>query len=176
MTKEKHQNNASVVDGKLILSFPNAKTPVVWQMDLAQAKASALEVSDLKKDGFALVLKTPKGEVTQIAAFDEKEQSVDGLMAASKALESGGGQINPTASSVPYRAISKPVGSGFWKKFFIVIGVLVAIYIVLNILLVTMTLQPPSGIQNNAHEAAGAPPSQTPSGVPVSADDFLKRR
>ena len=39
-----YQSSARVVDGKLILSFPHALTPVVWQMDLSQTKASALEV------------------------------------------------------------------------------------------------------------------------------------
>ena len=46
--------SASVVDGKLILSFPHAQTPVLWQMDLTQAKASSLEVTKSEKGKVAL--------------------------------------------------------------------------------------------------------------------------
>ena len=45
----KNGASANVVDGKLILSFPHAQTPVLWQMDLAQAKASAIEVLKAEK-------------------------------------------------------------------------------------------------------------------------------
>ena len=72
--KKMHKNNASasVVDGKLILSFPHAQTPVIWQMDLAEAKASALEVLKAEKGtDFTLTLKTQKGEKVKIDLFFE---------------------------------------------------------------------------------------------------------
>ena len=43
------QSIANVVDGKLILSLPEAATPVIWQMDLEQAQSCALEVKEDKK-------------------------------------------------------------------------------------------------------------------------------
>ena len=76
MLKKDYKSSAKVVDGKLILSFPNAVNPVVWQMESQEAKASALEVNDNEKSGYDLVLKTLKGERVQVASFAEKELSL----------------------------------------------------------------------------------------------------
>ena len=49
----KNKTSAKVVEGKLILSCPGAEIPVVWQMDLNEAKACAFEVQcDEKANGF----------------------------------------------------------------------------------------------------------------------------
>src|SRR5690606_21303301 len=53
--------SASVVDGTLIISLPDAITPVVWRFALGQAKASALEVRPQDDGTFMLLLKTPRG-------------------------------------------------------------------------------------------------------------------
>ena len=55
--QEETSASANVVDGKLILSLPEAENPVVWQMDLSSAKASALEVKkDEEKDTYNTVV------------------------------------------------------------------------------------------------------------------------
>ena len=76
--KTNKRASAKVVDGKLILSLPDALTPVVWQMDLAHAKASALEVrcNNEAMNAYTLTLKTPKGETIEVAAFDERENAM----------------------------------------------------------------------------------------------------
>lgn len=183
-----YQDYAKVVDGKLILSLPNATTPVVWQMDLNQASASALEVNDNKKDGFTLVMKTPKGETIEIAPFAKKEQAIDSLMAASKALSRAHGQINvqaPTAATntatTTHTVITPQRKSGWLKKIgFLALGILI-IFLMMNYL-ASLSPRAPSGMapqgfqDDTASETAPAPTAPPASGVAVPADEFLKRR
>jgi len=171
MSKSNYKSNAKVVDGKLILSFPNALNPVVWQMDLHDAKASALEVNENKDVGYDLVLKTLKGETVHVASFEDKQDSVDGLMAASKAMEGGGGSI--VSRSGPSCNIRER-GKGVFKGALWVVGALVVIFVLMNILSALTS----SGGGRTSAGLASAPsaPVAQPSGVPVSADDFLRGR
>lgn len=166
-----HQASASVVDGKLILSFPGAINPVVWQMDLSKAKASALEVQE-NKGGYALVLRTPKGENLDIATFDERAKSVDGLMAASRALENAYGQIHPAGASNG----NVQVSGGSRKKGKKVLPIVLGLLVLLLIFWVwgAVSLQVPGGYQSADIGALQNSPSAAESaGVAVSADDFL---
>ncbi|HEY8189211.1 MAG TPA: hypothetical protein VIF12_00890, partial [Micavibrio sp.] len=72
--------SASVVDGALILSLPDALTPIVWRLELGQTRASALEVRDREDGSFMLLLKTPRGDVNDIAAFSSRGRAVAALM------------------------------------------------------------------------------------------------
>ena len=170
-------STASVVDGKLILSFPCALTPVVWQMDLAQAKASALEVNPGKDpQNFTLTLKNPKGENVEVASFDNREDAVDGLMAASRALTSAHGQIRPLGVSEAGGAPAPRVR----RKSTSARGLGIALLgILLLVILINVwgNLSPkyvgPNGTTSPIAENTDGRPQ---SGVPVSADDFLKQR
>ena len=169
--------SASVVDGKLILSFPAAITPVVWQMDLNKAKASALEVQE-NKGGYALVLKTPKGENLDIAPFDDRGKAVDGLMAASRALQNAYGQMNPQGVSNENAPSSSHHhnGAGKKKKVLPIVFGLIVLFL-LYWLWSAMSLQNVNGYQTtSADNTANVPSAAQSSGVAVSADDFLMGR
>ena len=171
--------SASVVDGKLILSFPYAQTPVVWQMDLTQAKASALEVLKAEKGkSFTLTLKTQKGESVQVASFETRDEALEGLMAASKALENAHGSIQIAANEDQKIAVAhatgKKAGKGRWVTGILAVFALIVLFGVLA----SVSPKPPMSI--NTGTGAGAVASGQPSGsasqsagVPVSADDFL---
>ncbi|MGQ0527683.1 MAG: hypothetical protein ACT4OY_06630 [Alphaproteobacteria bacterium] len=168
--------NVHVVDGKLILSFPNALTPVVWQMDLAQTKASSLEV--MEKDGgktHALLIKTPKGETLEVALFAKKSQAVNGLVAASRALSTAHGQIrahtvagsNDTGENYTVPARKK----GFsWKTF--MLGILM-LFILMT---VWASLTPPTAINESGDAGLPVPAPEAETGVPLSADEYLRNR
>ncbi len=173
------KSSARVVDGKLILSFPHAKRPVVWQMDLTEVKASALEVLE-EKDVFSLSVKTPKGERIEIAPFDSKEEAVDGLMAASRALENGQGHIRAAAapSTAPQTnadqasySVQRKGSMGKW----IIAGI--GVFFILYLYNVLISMAPPlpqqSGVSSNS--AQNIDPRGAP-GVPMSADDFLNNQ
>ncbi len=165
-----NQASASVVDGKLILSFPHAITPVVWQMDLSQAKASALEVHENKDTGVAtLVLKTPGGSNTDIAPFEKKSQAVDGLMAASRALESAHGQIRGVASD--NIAMTRPREAASTGKWIAAILALVMLFVLVNIWGSNLPQGPAS--VSNATSSLSPPPMAEQNGVPLSAEDLL---
>ncbi len=176
----KHHSSARVVDGKLILSFPGALTPVVWQMELAEAKASALEIRESKdKTAHVLTLKTMKGEAVEIAPFAGKAEAVEALVAVAKALEGAQGKIRPQGivssgaaeSSFPPE---KKKGGGKWSAT--ILGLLL-IFILMGIW-GSLTPHPPAGAQGRGDAAPGMSfgQKQPENGVPLSADEFLQGR
>lgn len=170
-------SSARVVDGKLILSFPHALTPVVWQMDLAQAKASALEVREnATKNNYTLVLKSPRSDDHDIASFETRAQAVEALMAVARAFESAHGQIRPLAATgnESYTTSAHPhqrPGRGAGKWIAAILGVL--LFLILLNIWGSFLPRYPEGVSGRpiAPSSANAAPSQ--SGVPLSADDFL---
>lgn len=175
-SKNPYESSASVVDGKLILSFPGAKTPVVWQMDLAEAKASALEVQGTK-DPFTLVLRTAKGDAVDIAPFATKEEAVEGLIAVTHALQNAHGQIRPinvaavnTSSKHTESHAVAPARKSRWGLLVLAIVVLAGLYVLLASVQGPMAGLPPGAVIPD--EQASAP---QPSGVPMSADEFLNQ-
>ncbi|MCE7886965.1 MAG: hypothetical protein DYH13_05615 [Alphaproteobacteria bacterium PRO2] len=174
LASKKIQSNSSarVVDGKLILTYPDAVTPVVWQMDLTQAKASALEVRESPK-GVSLVLKTAKGETVEIAPFATKGEAVEALMAAAKALEGAHGQIRPAAAANSADNVS---GASVKKHNRWAAGLLGVLLIVV-LLMIWASLAPRPAISVDG--ASTASPGQSgfeqreENGVPLSADEFL---
>ena len=178
----KDKASANVVDGKLILSFPHAETPVVWQMDLAQVKASALEVLHDAKAGFyTLTLRTPKGETIEAAKFAEKTDAVHGLMVASKALENAHGRIythnnansaNENSAPVTSKAPAKQGNGGRWIVGLLCILVLVVLFGAWG----AMAPQTPASFQQSSSSVSSQQQTPNPAdsaGVPISADAFL---
>lgn len=179
---------ASVVDGTLILSLPDALTPVVWRLDLGHAKASALEVRDHEDGSFTLLLKTPRGDVNEIARFATRGRAITALMSVTHAMEQSHGQFRPAAyGGEPYNAAHLPVpvlrkrgkahaaansnsnGKGW-------LGGLVALALIILLGGIILNMGPKQVASTAAlNPAAGTPPSQA-AGVPVSADDFLNNR
>ena len=168
-----YQADASVVDGKLILSFPGAIKPIIWQMDLSKAKASALEIQE-KNGGYVLVLKTVKGETTDIAPFDERAKALDGLMAASRALSSAHGKIHRLTDNE-----ARGAQSVYPKKKSRLVPILLSLFVVFALLwiLSAVSYQIPQGYNNaSLPSQQSANSAAQSSGVAVSADDFLSGR
>jgi hypothetical protein len=187
----KQAKAAIVVDGKLILSFPQAITPIVWQMDLADAKSSSFEV--VQEDGVhALVTKKQGAQKKDvIAPFQTREDAVTALMATSEALASGHGHLRSdnfsNAAQTPVHTIVSPAYShpapakkGGVMKW---IGAILILAVLLGLISAMASLRPriPSSVDNAAgfggasNTASTADPA-TSAGVPVSADDFLRSR
>jgi hypothetical protein len=178
-------SSARVVDGKLILSYPDAITPVVWQMDLAQARASALEVRENDKGHFVLTLKTIKGESAEVAPFETKAAAVDALMAAGRALETAQGHIRPADAASPAQApqiLTLPQQQAKrgnkWAA-----GLLAALMIAFLIgMWGSIAPRAPMSVDNAANGPTGAAsPSldfgaKDEAGVPLSADEFLLKQ
>lgn len=175
--------SASVVDGTLILSLPDAISPVVWRLELGQAKASALEVRQGEDDVYTLLLKTPRGDGNDIARFATRGRAVAALMAVSRAMEQGHGQIYPAANDTePYNPSLLPVvkgkrrkGTPGKKKNWA--GALIALVLIFVLGSILLNMAPrPVSMESQINPAAGPSAARDTGGVAVSADDFLKNR
>ncbi len=173
-------SNISIVDGKLILSLPNAEMPVVWQMDLEQAQSSAFTVQeDKKKKVFTLVSKTQDNAADEIASFEEKQDAVDALMETSSVLQNAHGQIKPGMRG---DKVSAPANSNHDNEKSDKVGAFLALALIIVLGLIWM-MSASQSVQLSGNDMGSlTSSSQTPasaresSGVPVSADDFLNNR
>lgn len=186
-----YKSSAKVVDGTLILSLPDAVTPTVWRLDLGQVKASAIEVRTQNDGLFILTLKTPKGDIHDIAPFDSRAKAVSALMAVSSAMENAQGQIKPMIFS----ANDRPDGQG--QRYPVPAlyrqsassssaGKIAAALVVLVIIGFTATMILSNGPRQYAltaasesaalQDAGGSSDAANATGVPMSADDFLRSR
>ncbi|MCK6418111.1 MAG: hypothetical protein L6Q57_04125 [Alphaproteobacteria bacterium] len=186
MFTQRIKSQAKVVDGKLILSCTNALTPVVWQMDLAPAKASALEVQEQENGQARLLLRTQKNETVDIATFASKSEAIAMLQAVMRALE--GAQGTTLRATSAGRAPRSNPRSSFWGGLAWLGSVLAAAFVLVIAigLIGTQMLMPQGGLQSVEQTAieplAGtegsgiyAPESQVaPSGEPVTAEQFLQ--
>lgn len=183
-TQDTLKNTANVVEGKLILSLPTAISPVVWQMDLDQTKASALEViHNTEANTYSLNLKTTSTKVNTIATFDDKETAVNALMAASSALESAQGQMRTQSpiqegSNIHANTNTAPKKSGGLLKILtLTIGIILLLWILIT--LISSIIRPietqpfAANTVNGSEQISPAENARQSTGVPVSADDFL---
>ena len=191
--KNKHHDdaNASVVDGKLILSFPEALTPIVWQMDLSDAKSSSFEVTN-DGDNYALVTKKQGAQKKEsIAPFSTKDQAIAALMATSSALKNGHGHIYPSGAAQPAQAMPQTIyhmpsqtaqNKGNAGKWIVAILCLLVIGFLFMML---ANMQPRiagsggnTSAGNTTASAGGSAASGAgnSAGVAVSADEFLRSR
>lgn len=162
--------SSAIRNETLVLTLPDAVNPVVWQFDLSSVRASAIEVQ--AHGGLNLLrLKTPRGEVHDIAAYVDRDRAVAVLSiihrtlagdvatsnANSPALVTSEGGAVPTFPGAP---------KGNWP-----LAVCAVIVLVLCLYLGTF-MRPPS--------LTGTAPVPAPAaetiGVPQSADDVLRGR
>lgn len=172
-----YASSAKVVNDTLVLSLPDAKSPVVWRMELGTIKAAAFELQE-KGDDFVLVMKTPKGEAQQIAPFDSRDKALKALMSASQAMEQA--QVlskniaNDGGKAAPVHSAS---GKGRGGQ---ALAGLIGVIILGGLLFILTQLGNKAtpyntGTISPATQQAGAAGGGA-AGVPVSADDFLMQR
>lgn len=163
-----YASSACVVDGTLVLTLPDAISPVVWRMDLGQAKASALEVRDNGDKTYSLVLKTPRGDVNEIAPFAQRQQAIKALMAVSHAMEHAHGQTRPVSVAAANDAGGRKKGR--------VMTSIVAVLLLLFLILIFINMGPQVLPVTDTAATGAAVTGEAQPGTPVSADDFLRGR
>lgn len=165
--------SAKIVDGVLILTLPDAQSPVVWQMELGQTKSSALEVREEQDRGFILILKTPRQDVQEIATYAARDAAVRALVTVSQALQNaarlrpaGEGPVSGDQSYQVPALIPAPAGHG--KAVRVTLAILAALA------LLYVFTRPLGGEQAATAPTAGdATGTAAPTGEPLSADDYL---
>lgn len=194
--KRQLNENANVIDGKLILSFPMAVTPVVWQFDLSDAKSASFEVQEEGK-AFALTIRTAGATKKEtVAVFGSKDEAVAALMATSSALTHSYGQpaysaaapvamhaapANAPAATAPMYAMpypSAPQKKGVGKWIVVALCLCIIGFLFFALAKMQPSIATTAGTGGKAAQAQGAATSGAAdtSGVAVSADDFLRSR
>lgn len=171
-----YKTKANVNGTTLVLSTPDAVSPGVWRLDLAETKECVFEVDAAKKkDHFDLVKKNASGTKKIIATYDARPKAMRALIKVTKALE--------TVETASNQSVYVQKKKGFpWLKLLLLI---VFGYIAFSIFTVSRPLlvgapqapqvQAPQA-QSNAPQATDGQqerPVQDDVGVPMSADDFL---
>lgn len=158
---------ARVVDSKLILSYPNAIKPVLWQMDLAQTSSSSFEIdTDLKEGHYALVMKT-SGKAEEIASFEAKDDAASALFSIGEAL----GKSGKSACRVMMAGDAAQASGNGGRALAALAGIILIAVLVAAIM--NMSPRPPASIVA-AMEAQQATGGGSGVGEPVSADAFLR--
>lgn len=174
--------SASVVDGTLIISLPQAVTPVVWRMELGYVRASALEVRTQDDGIYMLTLKTPKGDVHDIAPFSTRGKAVQALMSVSRAMEQAHGQMRSaaangtgnTADNMQTTTVSAARHQESSKGRFIT-GVVGTVLLLILIGVFLNATSPHTASMANG-STSGSADKAAATGVPLSADEFLSNR
>jgi hypothetical protein len=159
---------AKVIDSRLILSLPNAVTPVVWIMDLADEGTFILRIHQ-NENGFFIVQKVSRdGKKTEDIAFYSKKNDAQKAMALITNA-TGNDKGNDTLF-------------GILKKIVVRIIFIIALVFVCMVTYVNRDII--FGI-NIASQAVAPTAQQTPDvpitdnpeavGVPMNADDFFNR-
>ena len=172
--KKETSQKVKIVDGKLILSLPDAVSPVVWQMDIVSAQSAAFQVQeDKKKKTVSLVLKNEEGGIDEIASFVDKDSAVSVLMETADVLQNAHGKLQSSSAMVSVTTPSSGKKSD-------ALGAVLAFLMIVTLFVVWMFAASNSSMLNeiegvNGGSAQSASSSET-AGVPVSADDFLSNR
>ena len=169
-----------ILETKIYL--PDAKSPIVWRMELGEIKAAAFEIQ--QEDGtYILVMKTPKGSVQEIAPFNDKGGAMRALMAASHAMEQAQSVTTAANDGAPASTIvsAAPAKKGGGQMVAGIVGI-----ILLGGLIFAMMQVGPHRPQDfnangsmtkaGASSTTGTGDAANAPGVPVSADDFLRKR
>lgn len=184
--------SARITDGKLVLSLPDAVTPVMWVIDLNADKTVLLRVAEAENNQYVLQ-KTNRGAkpdaIEDIAYYTRKGKAIRALTKATEAMDRN---ERTAAKGIPGALWS-------WTKTIITWAVLLVLFAYwmigtsfgsgLLLALISLRdggvpvitfedtaqpqLQPPLTPPNTVTPGATNPDAV---GVPMSAEDFLQNR
>ena len=166
-----YKSSAHVKDGRLVLSMPDAETPVVWVMDLNDATTSVLRLES-DKQGFYVIKKHGGKTAETIAVYRNRKPAVRALDKSTKALDSA-------------RSL-RGQGGGSSRLTNILLGILFVWFVLfrlgnLDLCLIQLAIYPfiKDDIAAMQAQQAAAQEQQSATqpdavGVPLSADDALQ--
>ena len=169
-----HSASAKVADGRLILSLPDAETPVLWVMDLDEAATAVIRLEVDKQGNNILKKYGAKAAVETVAVYHRRKDAENALVKASAALENARNtrlRVGPNSQPVIVRPAS--LISRLFTTFLYIWFVVYLSSALLGMFTGHTIQQPP---QNNTTAATTTPDQKDmdAAGVPLSADDFLK--
>lgn len=167
--------SAQVAGGRLVLSLPDAETPVVWVMDLGEASSAVLRLEN-DKNGFCVIRKhSGKSAVETVAVYRDRRAAETALARASRALEAARGNVSDKHVIVRSSWLTR-FSLGFLTIWFMLyLGGLdgLALRLALSPFFGSSVAQQSVASAEGAQQAPAAAAADTV-GVPVSADAFLR--
>jgi hypothetical protein len=164
--------NAKLSDNTLVLSLPDAITPVVWVMDMNSEGTFIIKVEN-NEDGYCVLQKiSTKGKSEDIAFYKKRSKAINAMSIITHAMD---GDHKPSflnlLKTVFYIAIILTIlglGYIFYKP---AISIFTTIW---NRPSTTQTVRSPEIKLPTAPVIEQTKPDAV--GVPMSADDFLKNK
>jgi len=168
---------AKVNDGRLVLSLPDAETPVVWIMELNDAVTSVLRLES-DKQGFYVIKKHGGKTAETVAVYRNRRPAVRALNAATRALDrarslrnNGGGRSRFTNALIVILFIWFAL-SRFWSLDQDLIRLALMPFFADDATVESSAI--PTDLTQIPAPAAPLTSNTDAVGVPLSADDFLK--
>ena len=184
---------AKLADGRLVLSLPDAQTPVIWVMDLKDASTSVLRLETDRQGLFIIRRHSGKAAAEAVAVYRDAKQAARAMKVAARGLSN--------AQCTLKGADGKPVIIRPASKLARAFNIFLFIWFVAHISgvetrfvqwLVSDTAQVAAAqsqimLPPTMQQALPASPAQAPApteeqsgqvkvGVPMSADDVLGKR
>lgn len=171
--------SARVADGRLIISLPDAETPAVWMLDLAEAVTSVLRLENDRQGFYVIKKHGGKGAAETVAVYRDRARALRALEKTSSALERARSSMTYNGRPIVVRPVSKVVRFfNILLVFWFVLYLLGLDKYALTLLFMPFTADQPVAAAPAAPTAPEsnntAEPGSPPAGVPLSADDFLK--
>ena len=168
-TNTSHKPQAEIAGDQMVLSLPDAMTPVVWMIDMKQTGSFFVRVEDDKNGLFILQKLSGSGKnliVEDIAYYERKDKAVRAMTLIGDSLK------NPSR---------RPKRGGFLKTLGLFLLSLVVFFILFLLFLYAlgngwMDFGSQETVQPTVQEAPIVGSSPDHVGVPLSADDFLNER
>ena len=162
--------NANLSNNTLVLSLPDAITPVVWVMDVEKEGTFVIKVE--KQDSFFTLQKvTKKGVIEDIAFYKNKKKALRAMTTITNATQSTNAQ---NRSQRFYKALFYIFAIG-GLGYFLYTPTLSLIGTILSKFSTPSSLVQESSLSKK--ESSTIEPQDTNAvGVPMSADAFLKNK
>jgi len=185
--------SAKVTDGRLVLSLPDAETPAVWIMDLNDAATSVMRLENDKQGFYVIKKHSGKAAAETVAVYRDRKAGERALTKATCALEKA--RELGLRKGIDGRPVIIRPASRLARAFNIFLFIWFVLHItggdtLLYKIFFTSRLDQQAaaiGAVQRAQEGAAQQPQQQQqmapaapvtaktTGVPMSADEFLKQ-
>lgn len=179
MFKKHNCCQSELSNNRLVLSLPDALTPVMWVMDMANEGTFVMRVEQDDNGFYVLQKLSVDGKQPEdIACYAEKHKAVNAMAMISKTIQ---GQKNNASSSlfVTFLSILKKViiyGIGLCLLIILAIFIYGPVKIILGNIFGGAAIETVDNVENNNIQPPAIATDPNAAGVPMSADEFLKQR
>jgi hypothetical protein len=167
------KSSAKVADGRLILTLPDAQTPVIWIMDLNEATTSVLRIESDQQNLHVIKKLNGKSAADTVGVYASREKAEAALQKASKALaKAQNSRLHTGQNNQP--VIIRPASRAA-RIFTAFLYIWFALYLTGNIFYYFANSTAPTPQTSINQQAVPTPQTQqNTDGVPQSADEFLQ--